>query len=134
VNYVWGLGSISNNLAEAYSLWCGLNIAKETRIKALTVLGDSLLIVRAINEQRCPSRNKLNAILKSIVRTTKKFSQIRFVCIKRALNVEVDIWAKLAREILALFFFVESGNRGFGQSLFFWLDFEAVSQGALDEN
>jgi ribonuclease HI len=97
VNYAWELGSVSNTLAEVYSLRCGLGIAKETGIRELVVLGDSLLVIRATNEKRSPLGNKLNAILKSIDRISKNFELIRLVHIKRELNVEADLWAKHAR-------------------------------------
>jgi len=48
VNCSWGLGKVSNNLAEAYAFWCGLNLAKEEGIRILVVFGDSLFIIEAI--------------------------------------------------------------------------------------
>lgn len=33
VHYALGLGNVSNNLAEGYSLWCGLVIAKEKELE-----------------------------------------------------------------------------------------------------
>jgi ribonuclease HI len=50
VNYALGLGNVSNDLAEDYSLWCGLVIANVERIKTLILFGDSLLVIRDIKE------------------------------------------------------------------------------------
>jgi ribonuclease HI len=44
VKYAWGLGNISNNMVESYSLWCGLVIVKEEGIKKMIVLGDSSMV------------------------------------------------------------------------------------------
>jgi ribonuclease HI len=50
-HYALGLGNVSKNLAEAYSLWCGIVIVKEEGIKSLTVLGDSMLVIRVVMDQ-----------------------------------------------------------------------------------
>jgi ribonuclease HI len=49
VNYIWGLGNVSNNLDEVYVAMCGLIMAKEERISNLIVFGDSLLVIQEIN-------------------------------------------------------------------------------------
>jgi ribonuclease HI len=58
VNYALGFGNVSNNLVEAYSLWCGLIIAKDEGIKSLIVFGDSLLVIRVVKEQGNPRGRK----------------------------------------------------------------------------
>jgi ribonuclease HI len=44
-HYAWGLGTTTNNIAEAYALYEGLKLAKECNISQLLVFGDSMLIV-----------------------------------------------------------------------------------------
>jgi hypothetical protein len=44
--YAWGLGVAPNNLEKNYTLLKGLLLAKETKVRSLIVLGDSLVIVK----------------------------------------------------------------------------------------
>jgi hypothetical protein len=66
VNYAWGLGNVLNNLTKTYALWCGINLEKEEGIKKIVVIGDLLLVIQALNDQGCPSGNKIMSLLKSI--------------------------------------------------------------------
>jgi len=43
-----GLGNVSNNIVEAYSLSKGIRIAKEMGTQKLTILGKSMLVIRVI--------------------------------------------------------------------------------------
>jgi hypothetical protein len=63
VNYAWGLGEVSNNLVESYTLWCGLNLAKEDGIIRLVMLGDSLFIIQVVINKGNPSDTKLVTLL-----------------------------------------------------------------------
>jgi ribonuclease HI len=46
--HAWGLITTSNNLAVAYALLKGIQLTKELRIKPFTVLGDSMVIIKAM--------------------------------------------------------------------------------------
>jgi len=48
VYYTWGLGNILDNPVEAYSLLCGISIAKEEGVISLLVFGDSMLVIKAM--------------------------------------------------------------------------------------
>jgi ribonuclease HI len=48
IQFAWGLGLASNNLVEAYALWNGLRLAYEEGVRPMIILGDSMLVIRAI--------------------------------------------------------------------------------------
>jgi ribonuclease HI len=49
-SYKWSLGIHSNKLAEAYGLCQGLKIVKSLNIHNLIVIGDSLLIIKYMQQ------------------------------------------------------------------------------------
>jgi ribonuclease HI len=63
ISYAWDLGNLSNNLAEAYALWCGLTITKEANIRSLSVFEDSMIIVKAMIGKSTPEGAKLKTII-----------------------------------------------------------------------
>jgi ribonuclease HI len=60
INYSWGLGSLTNNEAEAYALYAGIKIALSKRIKNLIICGDSMLVKRAIVQRNIVGGNIYN--------------------------------------------------------------------------
>jgi ribonuclease HI len=50
--YAWGLGTTTNNIAEAFALYAGLKFARERNIPQLLVFGDSVLIVKDSYQQK----------------------------------------------------------------------------------
>ena len=64
--YVWGLGKKTNNQAEAYGLLLGLTLAQQKRIRILNVMGESLLIIKSMINNREAKNSMLNQILKRI--------------------------------------------------------------------
>lgn len=100
VHYALGLGNVSNNLAEGYSLWCGLVIAKEEGIRTLTVPGDSMLAIRAMKNQVNPWGSKISSPIRGIKRIIPYFNEITFYHIKRELNGEANYWAKAASSMI----------------------------------
>ena len=48
VHYAWGLGNVTDNLFEAYLLWCTLNITRKYGIMTLYVFGNSMLIIQEV--------------------------------------------------------------------------------------
>jgi ribonuclease HI len=46
ISYAWGLRQVSNNQGEAYTLLCGILLAKEANIKALSIIGDSMVVIK----------------------------------------------------------------------------------------
>jgi ribonuclease HI len=88
--YAWGLGNVSNNLAEAYSLCMGLKVAKEFELKEIIVLGDSMMIIRAIVHWNHMENNVLRAVLARIRNLASTFDKIAFYHIEREHNSSVD--------------------------------------------
>ena len=48
IKFSWGLGSISNNEAEALALYATVRLAHTEGIQNIIVYGDSLLIIRTL--------------------------------------------------------------------------------------
>jgi ribonuclease HI len=46
VHHSWGLGKVSNNLAETYAFWCGLSITKGGGIRSSIILGDTMFVIK----------------------------------------------------------------------------------------
>jgi hypothetical protein len=80
--YAWGLGNISNNLTKAYSLWMVLCITKEEGFKKKLVLGDSMMIIRAMINQVMPGSNSLISLIRRIKIIVSWFDNISFFHIK----------------------------------------------------
>jgi hypothetical protein len=90
---------VLNNLAEVYSLWCGLFIAKENGLRTLFVFGDSLLIIKATIAQSKLGGNKLKSIVSRIKQALVHFDQVSCYYIKRGLNGKVDNWEKFTSSL-----------------------------------
>jgi hypothetical protein len=63
LRYALGLGTATNNCAEAMALWQGLRQANKQGIRNLVIIGDSRIIIKAIIQ---PSKNK-NAQLNNLL-------------------------------------------------------------------
>jgi ribonuclease HI len=61
--FAWGLGITSNNKAEAYALWQGLNIAKGIGMQSIKVIRDSRMIINHMVKKTLPRDNLLASIL-----------------------------------------------------------------------
>ena len=64
--FAWGLGSETNNIAEALALWQGLWISKNQGITELIVLGDSRIIIQAMTENSLPNQMHLKHLIQKI--------------------------------------------------------------------
>ena len=98
-NYAWGLGIMSNNMAEALALWQGLKIAHEQNLHSLVVFGDSKLIIQFMVSKTLPSNIFLAAIIKKILLVISKFQVIGFYHILRGLNGKADMEANRAASL-----------------------------------
>eukprot|EP00253_Pinus_taeda_P032878 PITA_32878 len=90
VTYEWGLGTMSNNKAEAYSLLLGTSIAKNLGIQNLLVMGDSAIIIAAMNSGNDFKQIALNRIKGRIMDQVRCFNKVTFKHILRGNNVEAD--------------------------------------------
>ena len=62
-NFCWGLGSLSNNQAESYSLFMAIQIAKENGYKTVQIFGDSKLLIKVLNTVDRFNNSALNILL-----------------------------------------------------------------------
>jgi ribonuclease HI len=99
LDYSWGLGVESNNIAEALRLWQGLIQAWKLEIKEITVIGDSRILIQAMVTNTLPTQMNLCHILKKIMRLSCSFQKIDFFHVLRHLNVEADQAAKASTHL-----------------------------------
>lgn len=55
--FAWGLGIASNNKAETYALWQGLNIANSIGMHSIKVIRDSRMIINHMVKKTLPGDN-----------------------------------------------------------------------------
>ena len=90
LTYSWNLGTETNNVAEAWALWQGLVQASNLGIQELSVVGDSRVIIQAVNTKVLPSSSHLNQILRRILEMLPNFQFIEFFHALRAFNEPAD--------------------------------------------
>lgn len=93
--FAWGLVNVSNNIAEAYSLWEGVSIAREERMTNIMILGDSMVVVRTIIDRTMTANNAFNSLISRILTLLYEFEEVAIYHIKRELNSKANYWAKL---------------------------------------
>eukprot|EP00253_Pinus_taeda_P035640 PITA_35640 len=96
VTYEWGLGSMSNNKAEAYSLLLGTSIARNLGLQNPLIMGDSAIIIEAMTSGKDFKQMALNSIKGRIMETIRSFSEVTFKQILRGNNMEADEQANKA--------------------------------------
>jgi ribonuclease HI len=96
LSYHWNLGLATNNQAEAYALYQGLLLAKNRGIHAISVIGDSKIIVRNARKGSQSSNLFLRVILQRIATVTKRFHNIQFFHVLRRNNQLADAQANQA--------------------------------------
>ena len=62
-SFSWGLGNMSNNQAECYSLLMACQISKEKGYKSIQIFGDSKLLIKALNSAELFNNSALNSTL-----------------------------------------------------------------------
>jgi len=95
VYYAWGLGKVSNNLVEAYSLWREISIEKYEEKKKMIAFGDSFLVIKIRISLASPGIIKLKLVVSQIKKILFHFEQICFYHTKREVNEEADHWENL---------------------------------------
>jgi ribonuclease HI len=93
IRYALGLGTETNNIAEAMALWQGIQQAKEQGIQELTIIGDSRLIIKAINCQTQTQSAKLNNLLRKIRLLLANFNFYEVFHVLRKLNAKANVEA-----------------------------------------
>ena len=88
--FSWGLGIMSNNQAESYSLLKACQLEKEVGFKSIQVVGDLELLIKRLNSDRLFNNLGLNLILQRTRNIMKEFEKVEFFHILRELNGRAD--------------------------------------------
>ena len=94
--FCWGLGIMSNNQVEGYSLLMATQLAKEKGFQSVLIYGDSELLINSLNSSASLNYFALNAILQRIRRNLNVFSKMDVVHILQDLNSSADILSNKA--------------------------------------
>ena len=65
-SFSWGLGTMSNNQAESYSLLMASQFAKEKGYKSIQIFGNSEMLIKALNSADSLNNSSLNKSLQRI--------------------------------------------------------------------
>jgi ribonuclease HI len=76
--FAWGLGTMTNNIVEAYALYARLRLVKECNISQISIFGDPMLIVKAVLKKQTVENNLLNGILQRIGTITEALENLIF--------------------------------------------------------
>jgi len=90
VKYEWGLGPMTNNKAEAYSLLLGTSIARKLGLQNLLILGDSAIIIASMSSGKEFMQTALNRIKGRIMENIRSISEVTFKHVLRGNNTEAD--------------------------------------------
>ena len=63
LTYSWNLGITTSNLAEAYAIFKGAQLAQERQINQLIILGDSKTIIRYFIRKTTPKNSNLKRLI-----------------------------------------------------------------------
>lgn len=96
VTYEWGLGIMSNNRAEAYSLLLGTSILKRLGLQNPLIMGDSAIIIAAIVSGRDFKQTALNNIKTRIIDNIRDINGATLKHVLRSSNKEADEQANKA--------------------------------------
>ena len=77
-------------MAEAYGLWQGLKQVQKVGADEVVVIGDSRLIIQAMNGGRRGKIEQMERLLKRIRYMAKRFRKIEFFHVLRKLNMRAD--------------------------------------------
>jgi ribonuclease HI len=93
--FSWGPGSVSNNKVEAYGLFAGISLARSHMVSKLLIFNDSMLIIRAIINNKNIGGNFLFGTLLHSISLLKDFEYFLLFHVKHDLNNDAE---KLAKE------------------------------------
>ena len=80
-------------MAEAYGLWQGLKQVQKKGVEEVMVIGDSRLIMQALNGGRRGKNDRTERIINRIRSMAKRFKKLEFFYVLRELNGPADIAA-----------------------------------------
>ena len=99
--YYWNIGNDTNNMAEEYGLWQGLKQLENLGVKEAIVIGDSRLIIQAMNGKSQGINLRLSKSIKRIQSISRTFRHLEFFHILRELNAKADQAANKAINLQA---------------------------------
>ena len=88
--FSWGLGTKSNNEAEALAILKGCQLATERNIQEVNIFGDSTIIIRGLLYNQGKMNANLECIRHRIKMEFSKIKKVKLYQIPRALNSEAD--------------------------------------------
>jgi len=97
-------------MVEACSLWKALDIAKGEGLKSITVLWESMLVIKDM--RRDPTNKALSTLIMRIHKALGYFNKVNFFHICRESNEIVDQWEKVASFLSACSCY-KNGELGF---------------------
>jgi ribonuclease HI len=90
LRYAWGIGIDSNNKVEALALWQGLTQALILNIQDLIVLGDSRILIQALNQNTRVANGQLQHVIDKINLLRRQFHSIQLFHVLRGNNAQAD--------------------------------------------
>jgi len=96
VSYEWGLGEMSNNLAEAYNLCLGTSILNRLNLRNSIIVGDSAIIIATMVSGTQFKKEVLNNIKTRILDNIQELGDMLFKHVLRDNNNEADHLASMA--------------------------------------
>ena len=90
LSYAWGLGHASNNQAEFFALWQGLNQARKLNIQKIIKFGNSRLIIKALHTKKGPTDINLGQTYRKVLLLLTHFSTHKAYHVLRNLNNLAD--------------------------------------------
>jgi len=90
VSFEWGLGTLSNNRAEALALYQGILQLQAQGIKKALIFGDSAIIINLMNNRRKASNIFLQQTISRCKDLISHGQEFHFYHILRSLNREAD--------------------------------------------
>ena len=104
LNFSWGLGKNTNNIAEILAIWQGLNQARRLSIKKLAIIGDSRIIIQALNLNKAPNNMGLSHYHRKVITQMKAFEEVKCYHVLRNVNQipdhEANIGASLSKGVI----------------------------------
>ena len=104
LNFAWGLGQKTNNIAEILAIWKGLNQVRRLSINKLIVIGDSRINIQALKMKKIPNSMDMAHYHRKVTTQLKDFEDVQFYHVLRNLNQNADheahIGASLSKGVL----------------------------------
>jgi len=87
-DYAWGLGTLTDNEAEAFALYAGIKLALSHQISNRIICCNSMLVIRAIIHKNITGGNKFKGIMFRILDILRLINNSFFFHIKIHYNKE----------------------------------------------